>query len=69
MSATPEEFAEWFYSAAKTEDGSLEYKGRRVGSYAALVAVLKSIDLSGRRIKGERLKGKRYSPRADEGYL
>lgn len=69
MSPTPGEFAEWFYSAALTEDGGLEYKGRKVGTYAALVAVLKSIDLSGKRIKRERLKGGRYSPRADEGYL
>ena len=43
------QLASWFCKVALNEDGTVNYKGNVIRSYAGLVSVLRSIDVSGRR--------------------
>lgn len=66
MSENPKAFAEWFWAVAHNEDGTLNYKGRAVKTWGALVSVLRSIDLNGKKFKKAKAS---YKPRTDEAYL
>ena len=66
MNETPEAMAEWFWKVARNEDGSLNYKGKEIESFAGLTSILRSIDLSGRRLAKARERPK-WNPRPDEG--
>lgn len=66
MNDRPEELAEWFWNVARNEDGSLNYKGKEIESFAGLTSILRSIDLSGRRLAEARKKQRKWNPRPDE---
>lgn len=66
MSESPSEFAKWFWSVAHNEDGTLNYKGRDVKTYAALRSVLRGINLNGQKFKAYK---KAPKARADEAYF
>lgn len=63
MNDTPEGLAEWFWKVSKCDDGTLNYKGKAIESFAGLTSILRSIDLSGRRLKKAKAS---YTPRPDE---
>lgn len=63
MNDTPEALAEWFWKVSKCDDGTLNYKGKAIESFAGLTSILRSIDLSGRRLKKAKAC---YTPRPDE---
>lgn len=66
MSESPSEFAKWFWSVAHNEDGTLNYKGRDVKTYAALRSVLRGINLNGQKFKAYKRASK---TRTDEVYF
>ena len=66
MNDSPEELAEWFWKVARNEDGSLNYKGKEIESFAGLTSILRSIDLSGRRLAEARKKQLKWNPRPNE---
>lgn len=66
MSEGPDEFAKWFWSVAHNDDGTLNYKGRDVKTYAALRSVLRGINLNGQKFKAYK---KAPKARADEAYF
>lgn len=66
MNDRPEELAEWFWKVARNEDGSLNYKGKEIESFAGLTSILRSIDLSGRRLAEARKKQRKWNHRPDE---
>lgn len=63
MNDTPKALAEWFWKVSKCDDGTLNYKGKAIESFAGLTSILRSIDLSGRRLKKAKAC---YTPRPDE---
>lgn len=66
MSESPKAFAEWFWGVAHNKDGSLNYKGTPIRNWAALVSVLRGVDLNGKKFKKAKSA---YKPREDEGYF
>ena len=66
MSESPDEFAKWFWSVAHNDDGTLNYKGRDVKTYAALRSVLRGINLNGQKFKAYK---KAPKARTDEAYF
>lgn len=57
MNETPEQMAEWFCKVATEPDGTLNYRGRKIGNVASLVAVLRSADVSGKSFASARRGG------------
>lgn len=66
MSESPSEFAKWFWSVAHNNDGTINYKGREVKTYAALRSVLRGININGQKFKAY---GKSPKARTDESYF
>ena len=48
MNNTEGELAKWFCSVALNDDNTVNYKGNAIKSYVGLVAILRSIDVSGK---------------------
>ena len=67
MNDSPGKLAEWFFSVAHNEDGTLCYKGYNITSYPSLVSMLRNIDVNGKRMKSTKSNGGRST--TNESYF